>query len=112
MQLSVIADCGVSGVYRYGRAVVIVGACAGEKVKDLIVTGVCMLSDGITRGKHHVVEHPSLAVQFRITDGDFKDAEGVIKRIKNNKRIVVEIKGVAAVAITFVPAIWLEPIEE
>ena len=50
--------------------------------------------------------------RVRITDGDFKDAEGVIKRIKNNKRIVVEIKGVAAVAITFVPAIWLEPIEE
>jgi transcription antitermination factor NusG len=50
--------------------------------------------------------------RVRITDGDFKDAEGVIKRIKNNKRIVVEIKGVAAIAITFVPAIWLEPIEE
>ena len=50
--------------------------------------------------------------RVRITDGDFKDAEGVIKRIKNNKRIVVEIKGVAAVAITFVPAVWLEPIEE
>ena len=50
--------------------------------------------------------------KVRIKDGDFKDAEGVIKRIKNNKRVVVEIHGIAAVAITFVPAIWLEPIEE
>ena len=50
--------------------------------------------------------------RVRIIDGDFKDAEGIIKRIKNNKRVVVEIKGVAAIAITFVPAIWLEPIDE
>ena len=49
--------------------------------------------------------------KVRITDGDFKDAEGVIKRIKNNKRVVVEIQGVAAVAITFVPSIWLQPID-
>ena len=49
--------------------------------------------------------------KVRITDGDFKDAEGVIKRIKNNKRVVVEIQGVAAVAITYVPSVWLEPID-
>ena len=49
--------------------------------------------------------------RVRITDGDFKDAEGVIKRIKNNKRVVVEIQGVAAVAITFVPSVWLQPID-
>ena len=48
--------------------------------------------------------------RVRIKDGDFKDAEGVIKRIKNNKRVVVEIQGIAAVAITFIPTIWLEPI--
>ena len=49
--------------------------------------------------------------KVRITDGEFKDAEGVIKRIKNNKRVVVEIHGVAAVAITYVPSVWLEPID-
>ena len=49
--------------------------------------------------------------KVRITDGEFKDAEGVIKRIKNNKRVVVEIQGVAALAITFVPSIWLQPID-
>ena len=71
MQFSVIADCSVTGVYRYNRAVVIIGACAGEEVKNLVVTGVRMFSDGIARGKYHVVEHSSLAVQFCITDGDF-----------------------------------------
>lgn len=50
--------------------------------------------------------------RVRIIDGDFRGAEGVIKRIKNNKRVVVEIQGVAAVAIAFVPAIWLQPLEE
>ncbi len=49
--------------------------------------------------------------KVRITDGEFKDAEGVIKRIKNNKRVVVEIQGVAALAITFVPSIWLQSID-
>ena len=49
--------------------------------------------------------------KVRITDGDFKDAIGTIKRIKNNKRVVVEIQGVVAVAITFVPTVWLDPIE-
>ena len=49
--------------------------------------------------------------KVRITDGNFKDAIGTIKRIKNNKRVVVEIQGVVAVAITFVPTVWLDPIE-
>ena len=49
--------------------------------------------------------------RVRITDGDFKDAEGFIKRLKNNRRVIVEIHGVAAVAITFVPTAWLHPLD-
>lgn len=45
--------------------------------------------------------------QVRITAGPFKNVEGVIKRIKKNKSIVVQIEGVAAVAIAFVPANYL-----
>ena len=41
--------------------------------------------------------------QVRITDGYFAGVEGVIKRIKNNKHVVVQIDGVAAVAIAYVP---------
>ncbi len=46
--------------------------------------------------------------RVRITDGDFKGVEGVIKRIKKNQCVVVLIECVAAVAITFVPSAWLE----
>lgn len=45
--------------------------------------------------------------QVRIIAGPFKDVEGVVKRIKKNKSIVVQIEGVAAVAIAFVPANYL-----
>lgn len=43
----------------------------------------------------------------KIVEGQFKDVEGVVKRIKNNKYVVVQIEGVAAVAITYVPACWI-----
>lgn len=38
-----------------------------------------------------------------ITNGPFKGVEGVIKRIKGNRRVVVEIAGIAGVCINFVP---------
>ena len=41
--------------------------------------------------------------RVRVTDGYFAGVEGVIKRIKNNKHVVVQIDGVAAVAIAYVP---------
>lgn len=48
--------------------------------------------------------------KVRITDGLFKGVEGEIKRIKKNKYVVVQIKGVAAVAITYVPAAFITEI--
>ena len=48
--------------------------------------------------------------RVRITVGRFKGIEGVIKRIKKNKYFLIQIDGVAAVAITYVPADCLEPI--
>ena len=47
----------------------------------------------------------------RVTNGFFAGVEGVIKRIRNNKRVVVKINGVAAVAIANVPVEYLMPIE-
>lgn len=49
--------------------------------------------------------------RVRIKAGTFTGVEGVVKRIKNNKHVVVQIEGVAAVAITFVPPAFLELIE-
>lgn len=48
--------------------------------------------------------------KVRITEGDFRGVEGVIKRIKKNQCVVVQIEGVAAIAMTFVPSAWLEEI--
>ena len=38
----------------------------------------------------------------RVTAGPFKGAEGYIKRIKKNRRVVVEIFGVCAVALPYI----------
>lgn len=51
-------------------------------------------------------------IRVRVIDGVFAGVEGVVKRIDKNKRVVVEIKGVAAVAITFVPRNYLQVIED
>ena len=48
--------------------------------------------------------------RVRITEGDFKGVEGIIKRVKKNLCVVVQVEGIAAVAITFVPSAWLEDI--
>ena len=48
--------------------------------------------------------------RVRITEGDFKGVEGIIKRIKKNQCVVVQVEGVAAIALTFVPNAWLEEI--
>ena len=50
--------------------------------------------------------------RVKVTAGHFAGVEGVIKRIKNNRRVVVQIDGVAAVAITHVPAEQLMVINE
>lgn len=50
--------------------------------------------------------------RVKVTQGHFAGVEGVIKRINNNKRVVVQIDGVAAVAITYVPTEYLIAINE
>jgi len=47
-----------------------------------------------------------------VTDGDFAGVEGTIKRVKKNKCVVVQIENVAAVAIAFLPAAFLETLED
>lgn len=46
--------------------------------------------------------------RVRVIDGDFKGAEGYIKRIKGNRRLVVAIEGVVAVATAYIPSCYLE----
>lgn len=49
--------------------------------------------------------------QVRITGGLFEGAEGYITRVHGTKRFVVLLKGIAAVATTFIPRCYIEKIE-
>lgn len=49
-------------------------------------------------------------VQVRITEGTFKGVEGKILRVCGNKKVVVCIANVVAVAIGFVPTNYIERI--
>ena len=46
-----------------------------------------------------------------ITGGAFKGVTGVIRRVKRCKRVVVELEGIASVAIAFVPAVLLKELD-
>ncbi|MCR4659098.1 MAG: KOW motif-containing protein [Bacteroidales bacterium] len=69
---------------------------AGEK-------GLIYLGDD--RPEYHVGD------RVRVTDGPFKGAEGHIKRIKKDRRLVVTVSGVAAVATSYIHPDFLQIIE-
>lgn len=50
--------------------------------------------------------------RVRVTDGPFKGSEGHVKRIKKDRRLIVAIGGVAAVATTFIHPQFLEIVNE
>ena len=50
--------------------------------------------------------------KVRVTGGPFKGAEGYIKRIRGNRRLVVALEGIIAVATTYIPGRFLEKIPE
>lgn len=49
--------------------------------------------------------------RVRVTDGPFKGAEGYIIRIKKDRRLVVSITGIAAIATSYIPPDLLEKVE-
>ena len=50
--------------------------------------------------------------RVRVTDGPMKGAEGYIKRIGKDKRLLVCIEGVIAVATSYIPRKFLEKVAE
>ena len=50
--------------------------------------------------------------RVRVIDGIFKGAEGYIRRIKGNRRLIVSIQGVCAVATSYIPQCFLKKIDE
>ena len=54
----------------------------------------------------------SQGTRVRITGGIFEGVEGVFVRVRHDRRVVVNIEGVMAVATTFVHASLVEEIGE
>lgn len=50
--------------------------------------------------------------RVRVTQGDFANTIGTIKRIKKTQCVVVQLEGFAAIALAFVPPSWLEELSE
>lgn len=48
--------------------------------------------------------------RVRVTDGPFRGAEGCIKRIHGDRRLLVSIRGICAVATTYIPKAFLKEI--
>ena len=69
------------------------------------VSGLSFFSDDdITRYKQ--------GDKVRVTEGPLKGAEGYIRRIKKDRRLLVSIEGVVAVATSYIPVHQLEKVEE
>ena len=47
----------------------------------------------------------------RVTEGLYKGAQGVVKRIKKDRKLIIAITGVAMVAISHIPMCYLEKVE-
>lgn len=50
--------------------------------------------------------------RVRVTDGPFRGAEGSIQRIHGDRRLLVSIRGICAVATTYIPKAFLEEIKQ
>lgn len=61
---------------------------------------------GDDKVEYHTGEH------VRVIDGPFKGAEGYIRRIKGDRRLVVSVQGVCAVATSYIPRCFLQKVEE
>ena len=49
--------------------------------------------------------------RVRVVEGPFTGTEGFVKRIRRDRRVLVVIPGVIAVATTYVPSCFLEKVE-
>lgn len=48
----------------------------------------------------------------RVTDGVYKGATGIVKRIKKDRKLLVAITGVTVVAISHIPMCYLEKLDQ
>ena len=82
-------------------------------ISDLEMNVFMLVTSTDDPGLEYLGEEPAnlrLGDRVRVTEGAFKGAEGHIKRIKGNRRLIVSIEGVVAVATTYIPGCFLEKI--
>lgn len=63
------------------------------------------------KGLEYLENAPSIyhkGEHVRVIDGPFKGAEGYIRRIKGNHRLVVAIQGICCVATSYIPQCFLQ----
>ena len=60
---------------------------------------------GADAPEYHTGDH------VRVTDGIYKGAEGYIKRIKKDRKLIVSVTGVAVVAVSYIHPSFLEKID-
>lgn len=49
--------------------------------------------------------------RVRVINGVYKGAEGYVKKIKSDRKLLVALKGVTVVAVSYIPSAYLEPLE-
>ena len=48
---------------------------------------------------------------MRVVDGPYKGCVGYIKRIKGDRRLLVSVEGLALVATSYIPSVFLEKLD-
>lgn len=67
-------------------------------------------SDGLEYFDGNVAKYCT-GQRVRVIDGSFQGCEGYIHRIKGDRRLIVVVEGLVAVATTHIPSAFLEPIQ-
>lgn len=83
-------------------------AVISDKEMDNFILVTSLSDELISLGK--VSPEFLLGERVRVKEGVFKGAEGVVKRIKGDRRLIVSIDGVTAVATCFIAPQFLEKI--
>ena len=72
---------------------------------------VASVNDDTVFALDHVPSAYATARHVTITDGPFAGVEGILRRIGKNRRVVVIAAGLSAVAISYVPPVWVHYID-
>lgn len=85
------------------------GAIRDEEMRSFILV---TSANGNPGDRHFMADLPQYHTgdRVRVTDGIYKDAEGYVKRIKKDRKLIVSVTGVAVVAVSNIHPSFLEKI--